>query len=230
MIFLYVSEITKLNFTKSKALLAFSGLIVITTIAFSDLIVSGSSTLNYSITASQGKLYVVWQLFCLMTGIATSLALWIGLKSAKDHQLEIRCVYTAFALAPLVLLSLLILVLMGLGFQVNAVVAMPVATTLFLVIMLTSEYQHRLTDVRRFLPWSNERRTSQKIMDIFSNYSRDDLEYRQAVSEIERLLVLHKYDKNEGNASETAGKMGMPRSSLYSIFNRLDIESRGDKK
>jgi len=60
-------------------------------------------------------------------------------------------------------------------------------------------------------------------MDIFSTYSQDKLSYRDAVSHIEKLMVEHKYEKNNRNATYAAEKMGMPRSSLYSLFNRLQI-------
>lgn len=229
-IYLYVVDITGLNFRKVKMLVISSSVLLAAVTIGTNGVVAGVDVLNYSMTVSRGNLYVLWQAFCLTAVAATCGSLWIGYKKAKEHLMEIRCVYTAMALAPIILVSLFLLVVMSLGYQINAVVFMPVATSLFLVIMLASEYQHRLTDIRRFLPASDERKTSSKIMEIFSSYSRDDIEYRQAVSEIERLLVLHKYDKNKGNASETAGKMGMPRSSLYSIFNRLEIESRGDQK
>ena len=81
-----------------------------------------------------------------------------------------------------------------------------------------------MTDVRRFIPFSDERQTSNHIMDIFSSYAQDKVNYRDAVSSIEKLLVEHKYDKNDRNATYAAEKMGMPRSSLYSLFNRLEIK------
>ena len=199
-------------------------------ILFTPYVISGVELLSYASTAKAGGFYWMWQISSATMIISVFLIARSGYVKTKNHQIEIRCIYIGLSFLPLALASLSILFLMGLGYQINAVASLSIASTMFLLILLASEYQHRLTDVRRFIPGSSERRASGKIMKIFSDYSRDDIDYRQAVSEIERLLVMQKYDKSEGNASVTAGKMGMPRSSLYSIFNRLEIESRGDKK
>ena len=66
-------------------------------------------------------------------------------------------------------------------------------------------------------------------MDIFSRYAQDEVNYRDGMAEIEKLLVLHKHSKSEGNVSQTAASMDIPRSSLYSIFRRLEIEVKEKK-
>lgn len=228
-IFMYACEVSHYSLPIMSKLKGALSLLLCGLIFLTDYVVSGSTLISYSITVQKGTLYLVWQLYCIATLIATVTVILLGFRHAKEHRVEIQCIYTFMALMPLIVVCFIVLGLMAWGFRVNGVISIPIATTLFIVIMVISEYQHRLTDVRRFIPWSSEYKTSRKIMDIFSNYSRDKIDYREAIGEIERLLVLQKYDKNSGNASETANKMGMPRSSLYSIFNRLKIESRGDK-
>lgn len=61
---------------------------------------------------------------------------------------------------------------------------------------------------------------------IFSAYARDNVDYRDAISQIEKLLVIRKFNKNKGNASATAALVRMLSSSLYSIFNRLKIDTK----
>jgi Response regulator containing CheY-like receiver, AAA-type ATPase, and DNA-binding domains len=226
----YVLEIAGIKDKKRFFIPACFAIVLSVLCLFTSSIVGGVKELSFSYSAVKGSLYWLWQVYVLLMAGFICLQLSQGYLKAKSHLVEIQCIYISLAFAPLILSSLIILGFMAAGFKINAAIALSVSSTLFLLIMLASEYQHKLTDIRRFIPWSNERKTSQQIMEIFSNYSRDDINYRDAVSEIERLLVLQKYDKNEGNASETAGRMGMPRSSLYSIFNRLDIESRGDQK
>ena len=196
---------------------------------FSGLIVNGTQSIDYTITAVRGPFYWAFQLYALTMFVLLLVTLVFGYRRAKDHAVEIQCLTVLFALAPLLLLGCGTMLAMNLGYKVTAAIILPLATTAFLFITLLSESKHRLTDIRRFLPWSPERKTSNEIMDIFTAYSRDAVEYRQAVSQIEKLLVLHKYQKNGENASATAELMGMPRSSLYSIFNRLEIESKGSK-
>ena len=229
-VFAYVCEISGLRIKRSIFLIFFIGAVIAFVSLSSDFIVAGAVPLGNVITAERGPVYPVWQLFCFgMIGLSM-ITLYLGYRRASDHQTELRNLYTALALSPIFIVCLAILVLMFLEIKINAVILLPLATSLFMVIQIATERQHKVTDLRRFVPFSQERKTYSEIMDIFSSYSRDEVTYREAVSEIERLLVLQKYDKNQGNASETAGRMGMPRSSLYSIFNRLGIESRGEQK
>ena len=127
------------------------------------------------------------------------------------------------------LVGITLVVLMGFGIKVSGAAILPVTTTLFLLITLKGEPKHGLTDIRRHIPLSLERRKSGQIMDIFSSYAKDELSYRDSLTEIEKLLVTYKHDKNNGNVSTTASTMNIPRSSLYSIFRRLDIVHKDSK-
>lgn len=228
----YVSEVSRIQIPWFKGIALCATGLLTAMILFSQGIIGGERSLGYTVTAVRGPFYWVFQAFSLTAFVSAVLLLIKGTKYseqkgsrvAEDHMVEIQSSYTLLALSPIVIVGLAIMILMNIGVQINAVMVFPVATTLFLLVTLKSEAEHKLTDLRRFLPWSKERRTSREIMEIFSSYSRDDANYRDAVGEIEKLLVLHKYQKSGGNASKTAQQMGMPRSSLYSIFNRLSIK------
>ncbi|MFT5571268.1 MAG: hypothetical protein ACI9FR_000176 [Cryomorphaceae bacterium] len=189
-----------------------------------DYIIMGSESTGHIHTAIQGRAYSLFQITSVGMQLLLLVLLWAGYKRPQNHFMQIQCVYTLFAIMPLFTGSLAILSLMAMGYQINAAVVMPLLITFFVVVTMVSESKHELLDVRSFIPFSAERRTSHQIMDIYSGYSRDDLSYREAISEIERLLVLAKYERAGGNASATAKLLGMPRSSLYSIFLRLGIE------
>jgi len=191
-----------------------------------DVIVVGSRSIEYSITAVKGSAYVIFQAFSVgLISLAVTMLIR-GYRKANSHQRQIRCASTILAILPTVLACLILLLIMSLGYQLNATAIIPITMMAFILITLASEGSHKLTDIRRYIPGSVERRSSREVMDICTSYSRDEISYRDAVSQIERVLVVHKYQKNGKNASVTAELMGMPRSSLYSIFNRLKIESK----
>ncbi|GAA6138808.1 hypothetical protein NBRC116583_25550 [Arenicella sp. 4NH20-0111] len=221
---LYISSIVDFIGAPIKRLLVSLVSFVSLFIIFSDSIVAGSRSLGYVFTAVRGEYYGVFQLLSLAFMGLLPFVLYRGYVRAQNHNTQIRCAFMGMALVPHFLSVILVILIMNLGFQVNGAAIFPFATTLFLVIILASENQHKLTDIRRFIPFSHERRTSNEIMDIYSKYARDQQSYREAISEIEKLLVTHKYDKTGRNASSTAELMGMPRSSLYSLFNRLKIK------
>ncbi len=190
-----------------------------------DIVVAGVQSINYFPTAVKGPAYLLFRVFSLGLLLVISAVLIVGYRRANSHKRQIQCIYTLYAIFPIILTCSGLLVLMALEYKINGVGVLPAASILFMVITLVSEERHQLTDIRRFVPSSSERKTSSEVMSIVSSYSRDEIQYRDAVSEIERLLVVQKYKKNSGNASATAELMGMPRSSLYSIFNRLKIDA-----
>lgn len=189
-----------------------------------DLILAGSTSIGYIMTAVKGPYYWAFQVSALLTYAGIFCILIKGYIKAKQHITAIQCSYTLLAFAPKILVGVSLVILMALGVHLNAAAILPITTTLFLLITLKSEAKHKLTDIRRFVPFSIERKTSSEIMDIFSSYAKDETNYRDSMAEIEKLLVTHKHNKNGGNVSTTASSMEIPRSSLYSIFNRLDIE------
>lgn len=196
---------------------------------FTDFIVAGSASIGYSLTAVKGSYYAVFQIYSLSAYALIVYFLVVGYKNAEDHRTEIQCAYTMFAMAPLVVVALALMAVMAMGYTVNASVILPFTTAAFLLITLKGERLHQLTDIRRHIPFSLERQTSGEIMDIFSRFASDEVNYRDGMAEIEKLLVMHKHDKNGGNVTTTASSMEIPRSSLYSIFRRLNIELKEAK-
>lgn len=220
----YISSITDFLKPSNKFFLIALVAVVSSFIVFSDFIVAGSRSLGYVFTAERGEYYDIFQGMSLALMCLLPMVLYREYARSKCHDSQIKCAFMGLALVPHFLSVVLVILVMNLGLEINGAAIFPFATTLFLVIILASENQHNLTDIRRFIPFSDERRTSNEIMEIFSKYARDQESYRESISEIEKLLVTHKYDKTGRNASSTAELMGMPRSSLYSLFNRLKID------
>lgn len=236
MMVIYAKKISGLHAQKALLSKSITVIVVATTVClgalfmFSDFLISGAYSIGYSMTADRGQGYWLFLLFSLACFVSIYGYLIVGYIRANSHLTEIQCGYTLWALMPIMATSIVLIVLMKLGLQVNAALVMPFATAAFLVITLKSEKVHGMFDIRRHIPLSLERRTSAEIMDIFSSYSQDQLNYRDAMNEIEKLLVTHKHQKNGGNVSTTAASMELPRSSLYSIFRRLDIDLKDDKR
>jgi len=193
-----------------------------------DLVVAGAYRVGYAITAVQGEAYIAFQVIVLLMLALIGFVLLSGYRNASSHQQQIKCAGTLLALLPTVVASIVILVLMFLGFKITALGILPITMVAFILITLASEEALKLTDIRRFIPGSAERRTSREVMEICTHYSRDEVSYRETINEIERVLVNHKYKKNNKNAATTAELMGLPRSSLYSMFNRLKIGSKSN--
>jgi len=196
---------------------------------FTNLIVAGSTSIGYVMTAVRGDYYWLYQVSSIFSLFLIGWMLLKGYRTTEDHITEIKCGYTLIALAPVVIGVFLVVVLMALDVPINAAGVFPVLTTLFILITLKNESSHGITDIRRHVPFSLERKSAREIMNIFSAYAKDEKNYRDSMAELEKLMVLHKHEKHNGNVSSTAVSMDIPRSSLYSIFRRLEIEHSDDK-
>ncbi len=221
---IYANEISQVNSQLYKIIAISLTIPVSIFIMFSSSIITGANSLGYVMTAVKGPYYFLFQSLVIGFLVSVFILLFNGYKNAKNSLIEIQCIYMLLAFIPILIAGIGIVLVMALGFKVNAIAIIPIATSLFLVIVMKSEHEHKLTDIRRFMPFSSERQTSHEIMEIYSNYSQDEISYRECITKIEKLLVLHKYTEKNKNASATAESMGMPRSSLYSIFNRLKID------
>ena len=217
--------------TSSKTLLPLLGgaaLLISLVIMFSDLIVAGHTSIGYSVTALIGPYFYVFTLFVLFSLTACLLTLIAGVKNAKTAMAANRCLYSLLAFSPLLLVSLFVLVLKLFEAGVNGAGIIPVATTIFLYILLKSESNHRLTDIRRFLPLSQEKRSANEFLRLMDQYTQSDSK-ANAFSElregIERQAVLYTLAKCDDNITKAAEMMGVQnRSTLYSMMRRLDID------
>ena len=229
-IWAYTTSIMRYTPKHSKYCVLALAFLLCVLIVFTDLVVMGVENLAYTQTAIKGILYPGFQLFALVILGLTIAALVKGYLRPKDHLMQIQCSYTLLAISPLILSCIVLIVIMALGYKINGALIMPIFQVAFTLITLLGESKHQITDVRRFMPYSPERYAANEIMEVFSSFARDEISYRDGVSEIERLLVLHKYEANDRNASATAQLMKMPRSSLYSVFNRLGIDPEKGSK
>ncbi|MBX2847433.1 MAG: hypothetical protein KTR16_03880 [Acidiferrobacterales bacterium] len=194
---------------------------------FSNLIVAGQYSIGYTMTANKGPLYWLFALFLFATLIGNFIALFIGYSRAKSQIDSVRCVHSFFALTPVVLTFMAAIVFKMADININATGLVPIATAMFLAIMLKTESKHKLSDLRRVMPLSPERQTTQAMMDLLDEYIQNGHKenvYKDLQAGIEREIIKYSLNHCEGNVSETAKMMGLKnRSTLYSMVNRLDV-------
>jgi len=190
-----------------------------------DLIIAGSAPLGYAVTAITGDYYYIFRILILAGFLTTVSLLIIGLFKAKSRVQKNRCMTILLSYSPIILGATYVIVSMWFGATQNAAGVVPVATTLFLLLVLKYENEHRLTDIRTVLPFSMEKETVQGIKSAFSKYSMCEAHHKETLAEIEKLLVIYKHSKarQEQSVSELAREMGLKRPTLYSIYKRLNL-------
>ena len=195
---------------------------------FTDLIIAGHYSIGYSLSAVKGPIFWLFAIFALTTLLGNIVVLIQGYRGAKSQIQSVRCTQSLYALGPVILVCFLTLIFKVTEVGINATGLIPIATTLFLAIVLKTESKHKLSDLRRLLPLSMERETTNNLMDLLDDYIRNSNEkdvYKKLQMEIEKEIIRYSLKKCDNNVSNTTKMMGLKnRSTLYSMMNRLKIE------
>ena len=191
-------------------------------------VIQGIITLEHVLTALKGDQYWLFQVFVLGTLASIVITLITGYFRAKSHTDQIKCLYTLLSLSPIVLVSSGAIILMKLGVPINALMIVPIASTLLILITLYSEEKHLITDIRRYLPLSLEQRTIRKVSNETAKYLMDKRGHKETIHEIERLFIRHKHKKENENITKAAESMKVGRSTLYQMLVRLNLKIKDD--
>jgi len=197
-------------------------------VAFTDIIIAGQYSIGYAMTAVEGSHYWLFSLYLLVILLCNIAALLYRYRSAASELEAIRCLYSLFALSPVMLTALLVTALKATDTSLNAAALGPISTALFLLIVLKGESKHKLSDIRRFLPFSPEKRISNNLISLVDAYVHVDNQnhgFKALQVGIEKEIILYTLGKYDNNITHAAEAMGLKnRTTLYSMMSRLDID------
>ena len=197
-------------------------------ILLSDLVIAGHYSIGYSISAVKGDYYWLFAATAIL-GISTSVSvLAYGYRNAATQIKSTRCLYSIYALIPIFLVGLTTVTCKLLNIPFNATAIMAIASTLFLFIVIKTESKHKLSEIKRLLPMSLERKTADNFLNMLDEYvqnsNKEDV-YKNLQSSIEREIICYSLEKSNNNITHTANMMGLKnRSTLYSMLNRHGID------
>lgn len=192
-------------------------------VVFSDWIVAGSLSLGYTVTAVKGSYYFVFQFFVILGFLCIAYTLGRSYLTTFDIRIQLKCFYAMLALSPVIIMSLLVMLMMQMGFQYTGVVLLPFASTLVLLIVVKTEKDNDLIRIRNRLPFTARARAERKIIGIYRQHLDGDLGFHEARDEIEKIFIESALDRSANNKTLAAELLGLRRSTLYSIFGRLDM-------
>lgn len=222
---LYVMEITnKATFSKSKIWVYIAGFAILFTVVASERIIVGATLSSHVSTAIRGDLYWMFQTWTLLISCSVVSLLIYRYRHTSDQRLKNRCLYTLIAVLPVVVTGVSIICLMAIGINISASTIVPISTTLFLIIVIASEKQHKITDIRQHIPFTQERKTSQQVQQVMSNYFLHKTDIFTARDKLEKLLLEHRLTKTECNISKTAETIGADRGTVYKWLKKHDIK------
>jgi len=113
---------------------------------------------------------------------------------------------------------------MQLGVRFNASALLPLASTCFLFLVVLSERNHDLINIRHYLLFSKARMAEKRVLEIVREHLHDGVDLPKAKLEFEKALVKYALDDSDGNIAWAADRLNVNRSSLYSMLDRLGIQ------
>lgn len=241
----YAATISKL-FTSSvlQYWITSIGSVIAVVIVLSDLMIAGATGIGYTVTAIKGHYYGVFSVSVLACFAMTIYALVAGYISTNNKDIQLKCAYMGFALMPGIIAASAVMGLMALGFKLNASAVIPVASALFLVIIIASERKHKLIDIRWWLPGSSQRRVAIELLRIARRYGFGSQTLGETMEQAEAVFLKFKleqyrfkpgskdqrYESHLYNISAAAKDMGMSRGTLYSKLKRYGIAVKAERE
>ena len=221
---LTVSEVISRSITIGIATIS---TIVSALILYSDHIISGHYSIGYSVSAEKGDFYWSFAALVIIGMLSSCITLLYGYRNASTQMKATRCLYSLYAITPFLLVALVVMIFKLLNIPLNAIMVLPIATTLFLIITIKTESKHKLSEIKHLLPLSLERKTANHFLIMLDEYvqnSNEDNVYKNLQANIEREIICYSLKKCNNNISHTANMMGLKsRSTLYSMLNRHGI-------
>lgn len=200
-------------------------LLIVGLILATPLVLVGYQPSSFAVTAIKGPLYFSFQVFCIL-GLGLMMTITVNTyRNTKVEELKIKSFYQILGLTPLFFAAMAVAISSWLGFPSSALVIMPIATTLFLLITFFGTSSFRFAfDHRLIIPGTPEQKFAQKFGYLYSQYARGELEHSSMIRELEKGLVLYQYHAHNQNASRTARFIGIPRSTFYSKLDKLGVD------
>ncbi len=187
---------------------------------FTELVISGVTSIGYSVTRVPGEFYWLGQVYPLLM-LATSLATLIyRYRKSLDQFTKLKIVYILIALFFLALPIIIVVTLMALGFAINASFIFSTGVIMFLPWISYSMRSKDLFDVRVWLPFS-KRKALRKALNNELVVARDgkEMSAKERKNNHERVIILKALlDYTDlSNQKEIAKKIGISESSFSKL-------------
>lgn len=182
-------------------------------------ILSGVAEMEYTVTRVKGNLYWVWQFVATLGAIGSVCVNFYAYKrrTGRDRTLAKALL---FACAPSAMLGTTIIVLMELGFQINAVGLLNLVWPLVPYVLINPDKCERFL---MLIPLTAENRRAADINDNL--FAERNLNER--LESVERMIIKKTLEETSGNRSATAKELGMSRPTLIRKISGIEKSDAG---
>lgn len=196
-----------------------AGILVSALVATPGLIIEGSRSIGYSYTRIEGPYYFVIQLALLIPfSLAVGMLIFGALKSSSK-QIRAKCTLLLGCLAPSFVALFLIVLLMQLGYQINATVIISFTVNILLFGLLYLEGKYHLYGLLSSLPGTKYNNSARIITKALFDPDMP-LEKAKELMDIEK--TRYTLELTNGNQSEAARILGVSRPTICRRIKLLE--------
>jgi hypothetical protein len=205
----------------------FFALVMLLYVMFSELLIAGTESINYSVTRIKGDYYillVVYVLFHLFLGLG------FLINSSMKHQdkwVRKKCTVVSLAMIPTILAVTTVLVLMQLGIKINATTIVSLTIIIFLFALIYTEEKYSLLNILVLFPTSKESIILRKILALLVDYlyrlyNKRTIKFKVVIKEIESVLVQAALEENEKDKDATAEQLCLHKNTINNKIKNTD--------
>ena len=190
-----------------------------------DLLISRIDRISYSITRIPGEFYFLIQWYLAAAALGTITLLASTAINSPNRVNSAKAKVLLAAITPLILAGIAIVMLMQVGFKINATIIYPIFITYFLLTIINAEKHETLFSMLMRIPFTKERKSvkdlSNKIQDYLidselSNVqsSTNKASLKTLTQTIENMIVEHTVSLTNGSQVQAAHLLGISASSI----------------
>jgi len=181
-----------------------------------DEIITGFRYLLFTVTADQGEIFWIRLTHAILAMLTASVILIKEWVDQTDHTKKKHCLCLIIAYASFALFAVIVTMMMRYGVQISFALAFPFFSTFALCLITYGNFRYGwLTTPINNAPEQLEISEKSQLDNIFTNYTDGKYSFNEASEKIDLLLLMHAYNKHDGNMMKTAEAMGLGRSTLY---------------
>lgn len=197
---------------------------------FTDAIIEGFVSIGYTVTRIQGDFYTIIPIVALCGFTLIVVTILRTYLTTVEMRVQLKCFYAGFSLLPLIIMTCFVLVMMQLGFGFTGAVLMPLVTTLFLLLIILTQKHTDIINIQHRLPFSYQRKKERELLHVYRSHIKGEIGLNETKDEFDKILIRGALEDNNNNVTWAAKKLGIQRSTLYSILNRLGMSRTKNTK
>lgn len=198
----FVLTICESRYSKLGGLAFLSGAVALSILHFSGLLLTGYQNVGYTLIPEFGAYYIAFPLFLALAAIV-SVALLIRGWLRGSAVVKARCKLTVYALAPVTLTGMGILIAQLLGAQISGAIILPIMSTAFVWAMMMDERGDIVTfKIKWRILWT-----------LATNIKSVNL--RDWMDIVEQQLILEAMNSSDNNQSAAARLLGSNKTTFH---------------